>query len=136
MNYEYFPIDLHIADVFFHWLAGSSTLGWLIANPLWSAILLLISIFLFSGLFKAIGRGSERLWLFLLALPWILIKPVTQLFRIGFNRLVSKNIQTKIVADRGSRVQEIVTRLEQLDREQSDLISELSQLIKQLKVDN
>jgi hypothetical protein len=136
------PIERGISSYFNKWIENSSTIGWIITNPVLSFAILLLAIFLLGGLFKALGRGSEWMWLFLLALPWKLIQPTLKFGWKTIDRLLNRDrsnpsISKKAIAPAKVppqvRMKAIVTRLAEIDREQSLLLAELSSLIDRQK---
>jgi hypothetical protein len=124
-------IEQAIASYFSNWLGQHSYLVWMLAHPLPSLILLIIGIFLLLGLFKAIGRGMEQLWVFLLKTPFRLLQPLFRLIwrstlRIFGHTNFSESQLT--VQTTTERIESIVDRLQILAREQELLLGELSSL--------
>jgi hypothetical protein len=109
-------------------------LAWTIAHPLASSGLLFLAIFSLRGLFKAIGRGIDRVWLFLLTTPFKLLQPIFRGIwsfirsRFGHNN-PSREIVTPTIANPAhERIAVVVARLQQLSQEQDILIQELATL--------
>jgi hypothetical protein len=109
-------------------------LAWTIAHPLPSLGLLLLAIFSLRGLFQAIGRGIDRVWLFLLTTPFKLLQPIFKGIwslirsRFGHNN-PSREIVTPTIANPANeRVAAVVARLQQLSQEQDILLQELATL--------
>jgi hypothetical protein len=124
-------IEQAIASYFSNWLGQHSYLAWMLAHPLPSLVLLIIGILLLLGLFKAIGRGMEQLWVFLLKTPFRLLQPLFRLIwrsiqRIfGHNNISESSLAVQTTAE---RIESIVDRLQTLAREQELLLGELSSL--------
>jgi ABC-type transporter Mla subunit MlaD len=107
------------------WIDKYPQLVWMINHPLQFFGMLLLGLFLFSGLPGAVSRVTERFWLFILTYPfkifsgsWLLI--LKSLRKDDSNQ---KN-ETRI------RVAEILSRLESIRQEQALLSQELESLLK------
>jgi hypothetical protein len=127
-------IDRSVGAVFNQWLVAHPYLAWTIAHPLPSLGLLLLAIFSLRGLFQAIGRGIDRVWLFLLTTPFKLLQPILQRIwsyiysKFGHNN-PSHESAVPISADlTAERIALVVARLQQIGREQELLIQELAML--------
>jgi hypothetical protein len=124
-------IEQAIASYFSNWLGQHSYLVWMFAHPIPSLILLIVGIFLLVGLFKAIGRGMEQLWIFLLKTPLRLLQPLFRLIWRSIRRLVGHTNFSEsqlAVQTTPERIESIVDRLQTLAREQELLLGELSTL--------
>ena len=107
------------------WIDKHPQLVWLINHPLQFFGILLLGLFLFSGLLGAISRITERFWLFVLTYP----------FKIFSNSwlLISKSLQKdddNQKTEAQKRVTEILSRLESMRQEQTLLSQELESLLK------
>ena len=107
------------------WIDQHPQLVWLINHPLQSLGILLLGLFLFSGLLGAISRITEKFWLFILTYP----------FKIFSNSwlLISKSLQKdddNQKTEAQKRVTEILSRLESIWQEQTSLSQELESLLK------
>ncbi|MBD2043176.1 hypothetical protein [Microcoleus sp. FACHB-672] len=118
------------------WIADHPRLIWLVNHPLQTAGILLLIIFLFSGLLKAISSYTEKLWLFLLQAPFKLIQFIfglgsKSLGKVTASGLVAtKSNEIYTSSDRQARMTNIVSRLTQIKQEQDLLLQELATLIK------
>jgi hypothetical protein len=116
-------------------------LAWTIAHPLPSLGLLLLVIFSLRGLFQAIGRGIDRIWLFLLTTPFKLLQPIFKgiwsSIRSRFGHTSpSQELATPAAAiPTDERIAIVVARLQQLSREQDLLLQELATLTGSTSVD-
>jgi hypothetical protein len=126
-------IEQAIASYFSQWLVQHPYLAWTIAHPLPSVGLVLLAIFSLWGLLRAIARGIEQVWIFLLKTPFKLLQPIFILIwrlvrRIfGHNNLSVSQIATQSVQHpTPERIEAIVDRLQTLNHEQSLLLQELS----------
>jgi hypothetical protein len=129
-------IEHAIANYFTHWLLAHPYLGWLISHPLLGIGLGLLTVFAFGGLLKAIGRGFEQVWLFLLKTPFKLFQPIFRLIwrsvlRIfGHNNPSGEQVAAKVVTTvQPEQIDRILDRLQTLHQEQQNLVDELTTLI-------
>lgn len=127
-------IDRSVGAVFNQWLVAHPYLAWAIAHPLPSLGLLLLAIFSFRGLFQAIARGIDRVWLFLLTTPFRLLQPILLRIwgyiysRFGQNTS-SQDLAISTTADlETERIASVVARLQQIGQEQAVLLQELAAL--------
>jgi hypothetical protein len=120
-------IDRGISTYISHWLGQHPYLAWSIAHPLPSLGLLLLLILSLLGFFKAIGRGVEQIWLFLLKTPFKLLQPIFKAIWGVLMRVLGRgnSVDTNISPE---RIDEIVDRLQALSQEQERLLTELSTL--------
>jgi hypothetical protein len=115
-------IDRAVSTYFSNWLGQHPYLTWSIAHPLFSCGLLLLAIGILWGLFGAIGRGIEQIWIFLLKTPFKLLQPIFgKIWEISFGRLGNSTAAPE-------RIDAIVDRLQALSQEQERLLKELSTL--------
>jgi hypothetical protein len=127
------PIEHAISTYFSQLVFAHPYLAWTIAHPLPSVGLLLLAIFSLRGLFQAIGRGIDRVWLFLLTTPFKLLQPIFQgIWRSIRSRFGHNNPSHELVDPAsdpaGERVALVVARLQQIGREQDILLQELAML--------
>ena len=129
-------IERAITSYFNQWLTAHAYLSWIISNPLPSLGLLLLAIFSLWGLFKAIGRGIEQIWLFLLTTPFKLIQPILRLTwrsiqrGLGHTNFSGEQLESKLILPSHSeRIDRIIDRLQLLSQEQENLLGELSTLM-------
>jgi hypothetical protein len=129
-------IEHAIFSYFTQWLNAHSYLAWIISHPLPSLGLLLLAIFSLWGLFKAVGRGIEQIWLFLLTTPFKLLQPIFRLMwrsiQRGFGHTNSsgEQLESKLASHSPSeRIERIIDRLQILSQEQENLLGELSTLV-------
>ena len=129
-------IEHAITSYFTQWLTAHVYLAWIIAHPLPSLGLLLLAIFSLWGLFKAIGRGIEQIWLFLLTTPFKLLQPLVRLMwrsiqrGLGRTNFSDEQLESKLISPAHSQqIERIIDRLQSLSQEQEKLLSELSTLV-------
>jgi hypothetical protein len=129
-------IEHAITSYFTQWLNAHSYLAWIISHPLPSLGLLLLAIFSLWGLLKAVGRGIEQIWLFLLTTPFKLLQPILRVIwrsiQRGFGHTNSsgEQLESKLLSSPPSeRIERIIDRLQLLSQEQENLLGELSKLM-------
>jgi hypothetical protein len=121
------------------WLSQHPILLWLATHPLWLLGVILLLLFLLSGLLRAVASLTEKLWLTLLRLPIILMQWAWQ----GSLLLLRRPFASKAVnqsspinpplLDTPDRLTEILERLETLRKEQDELLKEVKRLAKEQK---
>lgn len=104
-------------------LRSYSVTAWLMSHPLWALACLLVLFFLLSGLLRAIAQSTERLWIVLLRAP-------LQFGRWSLNQVL-RWLKLPIAKPEGNPLYEKVTRLEQLQQEQQQVLQEIKTLIVQ-----
>jgi hypothetical protein len=129
-------IEHTISTYFSQWLGHHPYLAWSIAHPLPSLGLLLLAIFSLSGLLRAIGRGIEQIWLFLLKTPFKLLQPIFRLIWSLIARILGNTNSSAVqpmpkpsTSLRSAQVDRIVGRLQTLTQEQESLLGELATLM-------
>ncbi len=129
-------IEHAITSYFTQWLTAHAYLAWIVSHPLPSLGLLLLAIFSLWGLLKAVGRGIEQIWLFLLTTPFKLLQPVFRLMwrsiqrGFGHTNFSGEQLESKLISSAHSeRIERIIERLQILSQEQENLLGELSTLV-------
>lgn len=129
-------IEHAIVNYFTQWLTTHPYLAWIMSHPLPSGGLLLLIILSLWGLIKAIGRGIEQIWLFLLTTPFKLLQPIFRLMWRSINRIFGHNkfsreqlTPTAMPNAAPERIEQIVDQLHLLSQEQEVLLVELSTLV-------
>jgi hypothetical protein len=129
-------IEHAITNYFTHWLLVHPYLAWLISHPLPGVGLGLLTIFALGGLLKAIGRGFEQVWLFLLRTPFKLLRPIFKLIwrlvlRIfGHNNSSGSQVESQLKpTTTPEQIDRILDRLQTLHQEQQSLVDELATLV-------
>ncbi len=135
-------IERAVGNYFTQWFAAHPYIAWLSSHPLASLGLCWLVIFSAWGLIKAIGRGIEQIWLFLLTTPFKLLQPIfRQIWRsipriFGHNNTRSDRLDSQLTLTApAERVTEIVDRLHALTQEQQQLLHELANLTGEASVE-
>jgi hypothetical protein len=117
------------------WLSQHPRMVWLLANPGWLLVALVVALFLLSGLLRAVASLTEKLWLGLLKLPIRLVQWIWQgslfLLRRPAASPSSNPTQTNLLLSTHSpdRLTEVLDRLETLRHEQDELMQEMKSLL-------
>lgn len=112
------------------WLSQHPLLQWFVSHPLWLLIAMLAALFLLSGLLRAIAGLTEKLWLALLRLPFILFQTVWRSSLFLLLRPFEKPTVASLTASPApDRLTEILNRLEALRQEQDELLQEVRSLL-------
>ena len=112
------------------WIKEHPTMSWLVAHPLWTVGLFLLTLFLTWGLLGAIAQFTQQAFLFTLQAPLkltqSLLKGVFQLFKRP-GSLPSAHISGEQPIQK--RLVEILDRLEALQQEQEALTKEMQAIL-------
>lgn len=120
-----------ISASFANWLKAHPILAWLITHPLLTLALFLLLWLLLGGLFRAIARLTEQVWLSLFQSPlklgqWLIGRvpqPLIRAFNLGTaNPLSNPN-------DKEERLSSILSRLEEIKQEQDELWQEMTTIL-------
>ncbi|MGA7932591.1 MAG: hypothetical protein WCA35_03340 [Kovacikia sp.] len=111
------------------WIDAHPVVGWILEHPLWTLGLVVLGIFLFWGLLKAIAGLSEKIWLFLLSAPLKLGRWLFQLglnlFRIDIVRAATPQTQP----DHQTQLIGLLRKLEALKQEQDEILKEIKAIL-------
>ncbi len=118
-------IEDAVSSYFNHWFQEHPLIWWLIGHPVWSLLILLLSIALFVGLLGAIGRGIEQFWIWLLRTPLRMMQPTIWLWQ----RITKQQAHISWSAP-DSQINILVSRLRQIQQEQDKLMQELLKIVK------
>ncbi len=123
------------------WLVRHPVIAWMVHHPIPTLVLAVVLLLLFWGLVRAIAQLTERIWITILQVPlklslwcwaWI-TRPLQKL-------ALAKPAQPAVVSPSTPQTQlvEILTRLEALYQEQSQLIKEFRTLVanQNIKIDD
>jgi hypothetical protein len=119
-------IEHAVGSYFSRWFQEHQLIWWLVSHPVWSLVILLLSIALFVGLLSAIGRGIEQLWIGLLRTPLRMIQPT--MTWLGQRITRQKSHISWSAPD--PQINVLVNRLRQIQQEQDKLMQELLKIVK------
>lgn len=107
------------------WLQIHPFWWWVLSHPLWAIALLGFILLLGSGLFRAIARLLEQLWLGLFRAPLALGQwGLNLVFRRSGDRV---KVPSRLTAQ--AKLQDLITRWEQLQANQAALLEEFKQVL-------
>ncbi|MFQ3616707.1 MAG: hypothetical protein SNJ57_07570 [Cyanobacteriota bacterium] len=122
------------------WLAAHPIAQWLVMHPLWLLGLVILAIALLVGLFGAMGRLTENLWLRLFRLPLAVFAAILgggfRLARMLAKSSAQQNNSSSFLSSDGvtnptQRLDQILARLDEVRREEETLLAELKILVRQ-----
>lgn len=116
------------------WLAAHPIAQWLVMHPLWLLGLVVGAIALLVGLFGAIGRLTQNLWLGLFHVPlWLLAAIFGSSLRLTgvLAKSSARQNSPPLSENPTQRLDQILTRLEELRREEELLLAELKILVQE-----
>lgn len=113
-----------------HWLEAHPLIAWILAHPIGTLLLALLSILLGWGLIRAIAHLSERLWLAILQTPvwlgqWLLRS-------IGI-RKKEPGLSALMPAERQAKLALLLSQLETMQAQQDDLLKEIQITIREFE---
>lgn len=112
------------------WIGNHPKLVWLVNHPLQTLGLLLLALFLFSGLLKAVSSFTEKFWIWLLTAPFKFVSSgLGLIFQSSQGR--DKKLEEILRGnDKEAQMKKILGRLENLKKEQDLLFEELRNMVK------
>jgi phosphate/sulfate permease len=124
-----------------NWLKTHPIVAWMVYHPIPTLVLAVVLFMLFWGLVRAIAQLTERIWIIILQVPlklslwfWTLISRPWQ----GLNRGKPAALPVAPPSTPQTQLVEILTRLEALYHEQSQLMKEFRTLVanQNIKIDD
>ncbi|XGV98862.1 MAG: hypothetical protein ACAF41_07955 [Leptolyngbya sp. BL-A-14] len=124
-----------VGDSIQSWLAEHPVLAWIVAHPLWTIVLLVLTLFLCWSLLGAIAQLMQQVWLALLQAPlklaqWLSRKLIPNGLLQSFLRKEETSL-TKLGSqqDLQEQLPQLLNRLEALRQEQEALIKEMQSML-------
>lgn len=112
------------------WLADHPTLAWIIAHPLWTIALIVLTLFLCWGLLGAIAQLMQQAWLALLRAPLTLAQFLSRrLFQVFHRQAIPSSTQPEGQQDLQDQLPNLMKRLETLQQEQEALIKAMQAIL-------
>lgn len=132
-NYLFDSVVNSVSSSLNNWLIQHPLVAWLIHHPLITLIVsFVVSVLLIRLLvtiYQAIANMIDRLWLWILRSPWILLK---LLFGWSAKPVSTDTTITNYeVTHNPEQLQEIMIRLDKIQQQQSQIIQDLAQLKQQ-----
>ena len=132
-NYLVNSIGNSISSSLNNWLLKHPLIAWLFNHPLIGLVSCLLAVILTIRLlvmiYRAIANAIDRLWLWILRSPWLLLR---LLFGWSTKTKTDNTTVTNYeVTHNPEQLQEILARLEQIQQQQERIIQDLAQLKQQ-----
>ena len=134
-NYLVDSIASSVTSYLDDWLVQHHFLHWLVNHPVISLVGSLITVILvirlFVTIYRTIATAIDRMWLWILQSPFLLLK-----FLFGWevkSKTVPSNttITNYEVTNNPEQLQEIMTRLDKIQRQQEQILQDITQLKQQ-----
>jgi hypothetical protein len=119
-------MEFALNSVIDRWFEAHPSILWLVQHPVLSIVGCLIGVVLLARLLAAIALLIDRLWLWILKSPILLIK---SLFG-GKAKNQEESIQNSgyITIDNSPQLEKIVTQLVAIEKQQQQILKEIAQL--------
>lgn len=129
-NYFFDSISNSVSSSWHNWLLQHPVISWLVNHPLIALIsgllTLILMVRLLATIYRAIANMMDRMWLWILRSPWLLLK-----FLFGWSPKSTKattTITNYEVTNNPEQLQEIMARLDQIQQQQEQIIQDLAEL--------
>ncbi len=131
------PMELAINSFFQHWFEQHPFISWLVQHPIISLVatlvVLILLIRLFVAVYKLITTSIDRLWLWILRSPFLLLK-----FLFGWefkpkSEPTATNITNYQLTTDSELLTKICARLDRIQQQQQHILQEIALLKNQTK---
>ena len=115
-----------------HWLEQHPIIFWMVQHPIISIIAVLIGVILFSRLLSAIAYLIDKVWLWIIKTPWLLIKSL-----FGIKKKPSEEVGNTInyeLAINPEQLTKIVNKLERIEKQQQQILQDIASLKQENKI--
>lgn len=110
------------------WLEAHPAVAWAVNHPLLALSVLLLILFLFGGLMRAIARFTEQIWIALLQAPIKLVQWLLSLISSSYRQRTTAALKRR-TTDQQARLAQILERLEAMRQEQDCLLQEVKAIL-------
>jgi hypothetical protein len=117
-----------INNVIQSWLQAHPRIAWAVHHPIWDLVIVFVIIFLFWGLFKAIGNLSEWIWIKVFQAPFRVIQFLFQ-WSVGVLRRAPGAAPVNAEETPQERLVTLLAQLEQMRQEQDKILQEICTLV-------
>ncbi len=114
-----------------HWLEQHPIIFWMVQHPIISIVAVLIGVILFSRLLSAIAYLIDKVWLWIIKTPWLLIKSL-----LGIKKKPPEDVGNTInyeLAINPEQLTKIVNQLQRIEKQQKQILQDIASLKKQNK---
>ena len=126
-------MEFAIKSFYYSWVENHPSIIWLLQHPIISLISILLIITLFFRLFFAIAQLLDRLWIWLLKSPILLLKSVLGIK--GKSSETISEITLKELTIEPEKIGQIIEQLETINRQQQQIIKDIA-LLKEKQKDS
>lgn len=109
-----------------HWLEQHPLIFWMVQHPIISIVGVLIGVILFSRLLSAIAYLIDKVWLWIIKTPWLLIKSL-----FGIKKKTSEDVGNTInyeLAINPEQLTKIVNQLQRIEKQQQQILQDIASL--------
>ncbi|MDJ0743125.1 MAG: hypothetical protein QNJ32_07150 [Xenococcaceae cyanobacterium MO_167.B27] len=127
-------MELALQSLTHHWIEQHPRILWLLQHPVTTLVGILISIILFSRLLAAIAYLIDRIWLWIIKAPWLLVKSL-----LGIKNQTSEAVGQTInyeLAVNPEQLTKIVNQLEKIEKQQQQILQDVAILKQQSQTIN
>jgi methyl-accepting chemotaxis protein len=128
-------IEASITSLINNWFKEHPIVFWIVNHPIADLVILLVLIFLFWGLLRAIASLTEKAWISVLIAPFKLIQSFLGLGSKSLGNVMGSELvtvasnQTLTQSDRFEDVANIINQLNALKQQQDKLLQELATIL-------
>ncbi len=112
-----------------HWIEQHPRIFWLLQHPVITLVGILISVILCSRLLFAIAYLIDRIWLWIIKAPWLLLKSL-----LGIKNKTAEAVGNTInyeLAINPEQLTKIVNQLERIEKQQKQILQDVASLKQQ-----
>ena len=124
-------MELNFPFLSSHWLEQHPIVFWMVQHPIISIVGSFIGVILFSRLLSAIAYLIDKVWLWIIKTPWLLIKSL-----FGIKKKPPEDVGNTInyeLAINPEQLTKIVNQLEKIEKQQRQILQDIASLKKQNK---
>ena len=117
-----------------HWLEQHPIMFWMVQHPIISIVGSFIGVILFSRLLSAIAYLIDKVWLWIIKTPWLLIKSL-----LGINKKTSEDVGNTInyeLAINPEQLTKIIKQLARIEKQQQQILQDIASLKQENKTVN
>ena len=112
-----------------HWIEQHPRILWMLQHPVISIVGVFVGVILFSRLLAAVAQLIDRVWLWIIKAPWLLVKSI-----LGIKNKTSEVVGNTInyeVAVNPEQLTKIAKQLERIEKQQKQILQDVAILKQQ-----
>ena len=112
-----------------HWIEQHPRIFWMLEHPVISIVGVFVGVILFSRLLAAVAQLIDRVWLWIIKAPWLLVKSI-----LGIKNKTSEVVGNTInyeVAVNPEQLTKIAKQLERIEKQQKQILQDVAILKQQ-----